>query len=236
MTVYSAQPHSRSRIPGLIDPKATYAFRPDDLASLTRWFDATSTYMAATYSNGNTVGTWNDLSSNALDATQSTESNKPLYVVNVVNGRNAINFYDTSDYMDFGTFSPSEYSYFVVWQRNATDDQVILTQSDLVYTYLQYTDDWYVGGGTTPASIAMAQDAFYLKEAVVDSTTVYRYTNGSAHSTQARAGTHGFRYIGLPGGFPVWGYIAEILIYSEALSSESRINVENYLMNKYGLT
>jgi len=220
--------HSRSRIPGAVDSRLS-TFSPLQIAGLQFWVAADDLVL----SNNDPVTTWVDKSGNSRNAVQTTSGNKPLYKTNIINSLPAVLFDASDDYMDFGSLSLSEYSYFIIINKpDASFNSVILAETDVSYTYLQYSDSWIVAGNTL--SVPMINDTSYLKECVTNVSDIKRYTNGNAHTTQSTSGSHGYRYLSLS-GFPAYAYLAEILIYDSALSDANRILVENFLRDKYNL-
>src|SRR6185436_20066173 len=75
--------------------------RPSSYGTLRAWYDASQ----ESFSEGDAVGTFTDRSGNGYHLTQATGSKKPLYKLNVANGRPALSFdgsNDTSATASFG--------------------------------------------------------------------------------------------------------------------------------------
>ena len=70
-------------------------FNPRDINSLQLWLDATEISAA----DSTSVATWNDLSGNNFNATQTTSANQPTYRTNQVNGLPTIQFDGSNDFL-----------------------------------------------------------------------------------------------------------------------------------------
>jgi len=220
------------------------------------WLDANDSSTITL--NGSTVSQWDDKSGNNYHISQATASNQPAYVTSVLNSKNIVRFDGVNDIMSNASAQPvagsASRTIFYVFSCNTT------------FTGWQYEYGLYFGlaspvdGGVIAISQELAvrvsngyrifnqsndDGSHAIISAVQDGTNVSNYSmwkNGSALSattTRSRAlnigpGIH-------LGAHPVianWfdGDIAEVIVYSSALSTSDRESVESYLSDKWGIT
>ena len=111
-----------------------FAAGPGNVSSgLMMWLDAN----ALSLSDNDPVSSWTDRSGNSKHAVQDTVGMQPLYKTNIINGKPAIVFDGTNDYLGFdgNIIVNTNYSIFTVVRRNATGP----------------SNNFYIGG-TNPTS------------------------------------------------------------------------------------
>ncbi|MBI5544326.1 MAG: hypothetical protein HY901_10580, partial [Deltaproteobacteria bacterium] len=139
---------------------------------------------AITLSDGSPVAAWPDSSGNGRNAM--APAGQPTFRTGVVNGLPVVRFSGVQPVV-FGNMPipPGGYSYFIVWSRtNAGGSDYVLGRDGGTYMYLQYGSNWYVGN--RPLTVPMAAGTFFLKDAVVDAATIFRYTNGTPETPQSK--------------------------------------------------
>ncbi len=223
----------RTRQPGLIDFRVSLPTMPTDINNLLAWYKAD----ALSLNNDDAVSAWADSSGNGYNLSQGTAANQPVFKTNILNGQPVVRFDNSNDYLIGSdvSFGSSPFSYILVYRRNVDGNNMRpLIKSGTEYAYLQYGSTWYVGSAT--ATSAMTVDVFYIRTAIVDATTVYRYSNGSALGSQAKSGNMGLNGLGVA-AYPFMGAdVAEVILYQKALTDAERIALESrYLGPKYGL-
>lgn len=217
--------HRRSRLPGLIDPRALSA----GIGSPWGWWQADS----ISASDNDLIDSWTDSSGNGRTATSDGGGARPTYKTNIVNGLPVLRFAG-ADWFDIGSTNLDQCSYFIVWSRaNAANNDAVLLHDGGNYAYLQYGSLWYFAASTN-VTLAMAAGTFMLKECVYNNSRVKGYTNGSSSFDVANSANAVFRYIG-GSGFNLNGDVAELIIYDSAVSDTLRAAIEAYLNAKYGL-
>jgi concanavalin A-like lectin/glucanase superfamily protein len=233
------------------DAEGAAAFSPDDLAGLEGWWKADSLVLA----DGDPVATWIDSSGNGRDVTQGTAASKPTYQTGELNGLPVVRYDGVDDYLENTSFpnAADEYTVFVVAKLDATDAaQAIL--GDL--SDAPGDVDWYFfnDGGTTywrvQDSAGQKEDtyatdlrgAFHIYVGLVDGSTSFLYTDGVERDTVAYSSPNAITssilrlgQIRVSTGYSLTGDQAEVIIYSRALSTSEREQVEAYLQDKYGL-
>ena len=220
------------------------------------WLDANDSSTITL--NGSTVSQWDDKSGNNYHISQATASNQPAYVTSVLNSKNIVRFDGVNDIMSNASAQPvagsASRTIFYVFSCNTT------------FTGWQYEYGLYFGlaspvdGGVIAISQELAvrvsngyrifnqsndDGSHAVISAVQDGTNVSNYSmwkNGnalSATSTLSKelnigAGIH----VGAHPQISNWldGDIAEVIVYSSALSTSDRESVESYLSNKWGIT
>lgn len=211
---------------------------PNTIANLKAWYKADSLSL----NDGDAISTWADSSGNGFDAS-STLTARPLYKVNIVNGKPAILFDGSDDGFTAAITSVGTRSItcFVVYKTsNAATQQVFISSKSstaaifqqsssklIVYdapTSALATDtNWHVVGYTCNAS-----GTTYYKDGVTEAQTAM--TNATV--TLDRIG----RFQEAVPQYSVNGYIAEIVLYSRVLGATEINNVQAYLGAKYGIS
>jgi hypothetical protein len=236
----------------LLRPLAT-GFTPRNISGLAAWWDASDAASITTVSGA--VSQWSDKSGNNVHATQTTANNRPSNSTQTLNGRAVMTFDGSNDIMSFTGTARTDETQFVVVRNNmvasvASTQQILSDASSgfgLAATIKNdgstTSDLWaYCGGfsaGTTAARYQFpANNPF--GPAVVShirssaSGGVLR-TDGVQRATCTTSNSYALAQISRA-SFPLNGYIAEIVIYSRALSVADVQRVERYLGAKWGLT
>ncbi len=191
--------------------------------------------------NGGQVAAWSDWSPDKKDAAQVSDTYRPRYYTNGINGLPIVQFSTSAqNWLDFAEFDTVDaFTYAVVWARSDDGDAQVLAHSGGGSPYLHYGDYWYVGGGAS--AVELTADTYYLTVGSMSPGVGEgkRWLNSVARgaTTGINSGSfhYRFKYIGLAGYTGPRGKIAEILIYDRVLSDLERNSVENYLNQKYRL-
>ncbi|MEW5798839.1 MAG: GLUG motif-containing protein [Bacteroidota bacterium] len=219
-----------------------------DTANLQIWLRADEGVAA----EGGNVLAWYDRSGNNHYTQQNASANQPSFVSAVVNGYPVVRFNGSTGYLPFVSnwdfLVGTNYTIFVVEARSSNK-----------------TNNYCIGGSTTvlnsaihlgyrnDSTVTFAQYANDLDVSVPKYTsqefTVYTFQLSSAgHAIYNNAGllasnsnTNPFVSlndisVGRSFGTAYYGGdIAEVIIYSSALSSNNRNTIENYLLQKYNI-
>lgn len=230
-------------------------FTPLSISGLVLWLDAS--YITG-FNDGDSVTTWSDLSGNGNDATQATASKRPVYKVNIINGRPVVRFDGTDDFMaaPTGARPPTSYTVFIVAAINnlvpATYYRLIATLDsggNVGLALMRQGDNntwrhtWGTGvttsdveGGTVVVSV------FDIVIGTHNGTTSSLFENGSSVGTPISSaysqGTNDVEVGSTSGGTIGFlnGDIAAIGIYTSSLSTTDRQRIERYLGSRYGIT
>jgi hypothetical protein len=218
---------------------------------------------AGTVLNGSGVSQWADQSGNNRLASQGTGASQPLLVSGAVNGLPVVRFDGVNDHLTFNlpVNGLSGMSLFLV-AANTQNQSAGSSQAERAAIFWNETAGWgtvYLNPfqssvafrfGTTQSGnrIIYARPAsvgtdFTLSAAIKDGTTDALYVNGTlAVSQGGKLGTiAGCRDTGNLGrGYNdntfYAGDIAEVLVYTRALTGAERVAVEQYLDSKYRLS
>ncbi|NLU19240.1 MAG: hypothetical protein GXW89_00890 [Phycisphaerae bacterium] len=211
--------------------------------------------------SGGAVSQWLDLSGHARNAVQSDPASRPLLLNDMVNGRPAVSFDGLNDYLTFDLpiNGLTGMSLFLVAAN--TQDQAVglphhaaraalfwneITPWGTVYL-TPFQTEVHLRFGTTGTGTQMtysrpvsAGSAFTRTAAIKDGATDRLYVDGELVLSQGeRLPTlAGHRNIGNLGrGYNddtyFAGHIAEVLVFTRALSEAERVQVEQYLAGKY---
>jgi hypothetical protein len=202
------------------------------------------------------VSTWADLSNNSNSAA-SAGGSEPTYKTDSINGLPAVSFNGSSQYLSLpsGFGSLNDISMFIVTQpRSLTPDAHILdlgegsSGNNILFQMSSsgsYGEFWVYDGssGTCARSLQpLVQSQYQLLEAVQSAGTATFYVNGIAGAENSGMNsipsvTRPANFIGKAsaGGSFYHGKIAEIILFSSALSESQRKTVEAYLIHKYQL-
>jgi concanavalin A-like lectin/glucanase superfamily protein len=233
---------------------AAAVFSPDDLAGLEAWYKADAITGLA---DADPVATWIDSSGNGRDATQATEANKPTYQTAELNGLPIVRFDGTDDFLRNTAFYDfaDEYTVFTVaaFASVADTTQALLevttgsVNTGFSVLFDANGDKWIVQDSTggVAVSIAGGNDGIFRQRTGIvrgSASESQFYRNGTsigtATYTSPNANLIDVIDIGRLAGLESWSFngdIAEIIMYSRALSDTERQQVEDYLMDKYAL-
>ncbi len=214
-------------------------------------------------SNNNSVQQWNDLSGNNHHAIETTNSEKPTYIANSVNGYAALDFDgNTERIAATGLTAASTATVFAVFSRDGSgggsNDGVIHASTSgnafstasgtkVIGMWVQTSNNVVWGRGVesdgTERSLsqvtALATNQFHIVSQDYDGSDITQYVNGSTAGSVSYDGTlqswTDFG-IGRQGNESLNGQIAEIIAYRTHLNTAQRRMVENYLAAKYDLS
>lgn len=206
------------------------------------------------------VSQWSDLSGSSNDATQATGTNQPSQVTNSLFGYQAVSFGGTNSYMSLPSFLTnltSGLSIFTVISPNTSSAaKTVITASpsaasvnDLTALEINSTTVTFkANNGATTGSIASSSGAVATtKYQILDvvhsgaATASMRVNSNDIATTgtiQNLANTaRSVAYIGTDknktSGTFFGGKVAEMLVYTRAVTSTERSAIEAYLSNKY---
>jgi hypothetical protein len=209
-------------------------FTPTDLPNLLHWFDAGSYSL----SNGAAVATnW----ANGGSGGDATPGGSPYFYTNQINGKPAIL---GSGINKFSVTSATITSFtaLAVFQKQATGSNVVLFGGRAYSGVECYTDgSLYYIDDTTTNVIGNAYTDTAAWQLIVGQTTATNWIT-SQNGVQVTSGSTTILSTAVTSLFAHEAgqqadlKIAELLIYSNALSSADMTRAENYLKTKYGFT
>jgi len=233
------------RLPGGFDPR--------QILGLQLWLDASQ---IVGLNDGDSVGTWSDLSGNANDATQGTASKKPLYKTAIVNGKPVVRFDGVDDFLSNATLTA----------LNGVSAATLFTvKKETTYTGISFP--FYTAanlykfnvGGTRYYRTSATEDAnassstlwgswtyegmLYDGSQSGNSNRLKVRSNGSplavgyTGTIQSTLGSGTGFYVSTYDGttYPWNGDVAEIILFNRAVTGADLTNLEAYLASKYGL-
>ena len=228
----------------------TLFFSPLEIQNMKLWLKADAITGLA---DGDLVETWVDSSPNSRTVNQTTEALRPIYKTNAINGLPVVRFdgtrWMTSNLPNGTGFYPSV-TIFLLF-RTAVDG----TNMDIIGSNSGYslfvrkadTNKMYAGkvnhvgllssNGTVMAgqvkcvTLNLKSDAtrlgiFKIDRVLDNSVVTGNYPAGSGN---LQVGTEA------SGNYLLTGDIGEIIIYTTILTTDEMLNVETYLMNKWGI-
>lgn len=187
------------------------------------------------------VALWPDASPHNHNATQATAINQPTKRANALNDRTIVEF-DGNDFLSYPTLSGlNESSVFVVANRTGSPSTycTLLTVTGQFGIYSQLANgEWgCYETASRPSGVILGADFKVLSVVRTGVATLMR-TNGGNLSTQAKDSEGSYASLigyDTSGAQYHQGKIAELLIFSEALSEANRLSVESYLQHKFAL-
>jgi hypothetical protein len=224
------------------------AFRPTNVPGLVGWYRPD---LGITIDGSSNLQGWADQSGNGFILGQSSASDRPAYfATGGPNNVPYVSFNGTTDYMNNGSLTeltaPFEYfvacrfldtvsvghneymidfgagNYYCTAQNSSNADQVYTYAGDLLY------------GNFTPAT-----DIVIDVQAAGASTNII-FNSSSSYSGNAGSGTP--QAVGLTlgnygggGNFYFHGYVYEVMIFNQIISSTNRNNLKNYFQGRYNI-
>jgi len=205
---------------------------------LALWLDASQ---LTGLTNGQEVGTWTDVSGRGNNATRQSTSNAgyPRYVADQLNGLPVLRFNEgdlSGDSFKFNRISNIRTVFWVVKERAVKDvGSFLLGDSDTADFHRQFNNDRHVWEGGNEKvmngkTLLMGSQARGLNPSIPPErfVVISLVTTGDVQANQI-TNDRAFKDRG-------WrGDMAEILIYTKALSDDEEASVGRYLARKYGL-
>ena len=213
------------------------------LITTAHWLDASDSSTVTL--NGSTVSQWADKSGSGKHATQGTAASQPTRLAADQNGLDVLSFDGIANRMDHSfVASTAEISIFLVVAANSqsgyrgiystsgdnTSNTMLLARTD--------TANWGTYGTTAQSANSSIQSAGFLQLALIRiaaGSGIFWRNGASDGSFIASSGQPG--HVGGTSSIPqhFGGKIAEIVVLSGTVSTESRQLLEGYLAWKWGL-
>lgn len=218
-------------------------FSPSDISGIRLWLKSES---LDAISNDATIATWTDSSGGGFDASQSTESSKPIK--QTVSGKSVCRFVSTDRLFSttMTAIGTSEFHTFIVLKRNGgSGDRTIFSLGNGAGANGLHNVDpgnnYYFnpagsGGFADGASVDATTEIMEVRKS---SGTVYvKKYGGSESSSALTVNTDAGFVLGSyneAGAQPFAGDVFEVIVYPSNLSAGNLSSVESYLATKYGL-
>lgn len=192
--------------------------------------------------SGSNVAQWTDLSGNGNHFTQGIPARRPLLQNNSINGKSSV-FFDGSDDIlecDFNdTINQPNTFFILVKLGTANSDEFIFDGINSsyrnAYVYYPNTNSFLAWAGAS-ANISKTLNDYALHTLVFSGSNSKVYINGSL----VYSGDIGSNALsGLKLGSSIFnlyllnGWVTDFLYYNKTFSGSNRIQIENYLMDKY---
>jgi len=222
-------------------------FSPADISGYAQHFDATA---LTGLSDGDAVAAWVDMAS-GNNATQATAGERPTYKTAIQNGLPVVRF-DGGDRMAHTYANGGKaVTIFAVVKVNSAGNSAFRgiystagntsVNETMLLANMTTNDKWGTFGGSTttnrPANTDIKDSAFHI-------LTLSRSSGGGGDFYLDGAGDGAFADAqGQPGHIGgtsissqfLTGDVAEIIVYSNQLSSDDRASVTDYLSAKWGI-
>lgn len=238
------------------NPTTMRIFQPIDISGCSLWLDAADR-SRITFGTGSNISNWTDKSSNGYVFSQATSISQATYVENSLNGLPVVSL-TTNRGLTGTTFSPNgltAMSLFAV--VNNTGNQNPTTNTNFQFLGWNETGGWgqvYLGAytpfmewrfGTGQAEnkpFANFQSnvgaSYNILSVSKSGTSEPAYRNGTLLSNYTAAnttisGTGSTTRLGLNSA---QNNLAELIVYSGAITAEQRQQIEGYLAAKWGLS
>ena len=204
--------------------------------------------------NGASISTWADKSGNAKSATAT--SGNATFSAAALNGRGVLAFggaaYLTSQ-LTMATTTPL--TYFAVARPNVTTNFYAVSainggptnvRPNTLMLYKAYNDYWWFSGGTgavdgNTVTLLSSTSRYDINANYWSPSYTQMNINGTSYASSTAAPTSlangGTFLVGIASGlYEYWnGWIAELIIYNSALTTNQRQQIEGYLAWKWGL-
>ena len=229
------------------------------ITDLEIWYDGTdtSTFVPTGIMDEDSINQWNDKSGNQHNLNFSGGNNKPSFESSdLQNTHEYVQFAD-GDLMSINPITAlsgaTAFTVFVIARTSdiSTNDPQILTSTENDELSIQIASNGAVsfqaatGNVSTTATSTVAQDDWYVFTLVYNGTNniVGRVNDGStvvaggaaAGPSALNAGSTYLYVGGNSSGGTFIGDVGEVIMFKRALNSTEYVNVENYLINKWGL-
>jgi hypothetical protein len=215
------------------------AYRPSTLGTLRAWYDASQ----ESFADGDAVGTFTDQSGNGYHLTQATGANKPLFKISAANGRAALLFDGSNDYLATAAFGARAHPvtvYLVASSPSGSTGRFLVdgigaSNRMLVATAFPSGAPIASSGTNLTGLHDVGLDWFLLE--VVFNTTTSTIRLNDIYQISGNTGSQTLTGITMGAAYdfsaPWVGYIAEALYFDGTLSTDNAYTIRRALMAKY---
>ena len=250
-TLVSAAP-----LPEVVDHSKVEPIRPDGFISLIAWFDASSLRLA----HNAPIAQWKELSRRGIIAKQSDAQRQPVYRTRALNGLPIVDFNGVTSFLE-----ASDVAKVLRSSPTATVIYVSKTRADKPQYVINFTGpgklndiaragyagrgnlrikfDTRVGSWSDSSRVETKNFAIY--SAVYSDKVAEMYQNAQLRISSMLLAPVPFSYAELCSIGQEWddsgpsdffdGELAELAVFSGALSKSDRLSVEKYLSDKYNI-
>ena len=218
-------------------------FNPTSLSGLKLWLDATDVDgdgSADTLVNDANVSIWADKSGQENNATQTTQSKKPSYKTNQLNGKSTLFFDQSDDTMATSLNLTAPYTVGVIFNNldvsGSNNRRAIAGSSNWLIGPYGRKVGHYAGDWVFHDSNSVELGRYYLVVVVNNSTRSWCYVDGVDQTTKTSPKNNpNYLHLGRGGSnsSPLNGHIAEVLAFDQALGANDLENVHKYLHQKW---
>ncbi|MFC1771690.1 hypothetical protein ACFLZV_07375, partial [Candidatus Margulisiibacteriota bacterium] len=226
-----------------------------DIGNLMLWLDASATKNGVPIlekDGSNYVSNWYDLSGQSNHASQASSSLQPVLATNSINSKSVITFDGTDviaiDYPSALGLQNSDYEVFFVAQTQSTATQFLMAGTSEMYEMhingdagFRFIPDGHPAHYSDVGATSQYLNIPYIYSARVTADVGIarvNLTDGSSSASGARSADNASPIIlgrRTSGTGPLFGDIAEVIIFNRAVSSTEREAVEKYLARKWDI-
>lgn len=221
-------------------PSGPGVIAPDAVSGLAAWFKADALALA----DAAAVSSWTDSSGNARHATQGTGSKQPTYRTNVVNSKPVVRFDGTDDVLETTGFTLNQpETVFIVATfrsaRVANDTLIDGATTNNMRVFRTVTGLQQYAGANGP-HLTLDPEGWHVYSFIYNgASSEARYDGANLATGNPSTNNAGGIAIGGNGTLGTENApvdVAEIAVYSSALSEANRSGIERHLGLKYGIT
>ncbi|MDI1464055.1 M4 family metallopeptidase [Catellatospora sp. KI3] len=200
---------------------------------------------AGVTSSAGKVSNWADQSGTAHHASMTVAARQPTVVSGVVNGKPVIRF-GGSQSLALTAINPSAFTIFVVGKNTKTTESfsmILGPGGDSANNQLRWengTQALVYGSNGLPTATTTIGNTRVFHDLVIryDGATLKVYRDGTLYSTTSGSASGGWAINQIGAYYSSYfmqGDLAELLVYSSALTDAARVSTQNYLKSKYAL-
>jgi PKD repeat protein len=207
-------------------------FSPADLGGLELWLKADTGVVLS----GSLVSQWTDFSGNDRHAANDLDIIRPMFQDSAINNLPVISFDGTDDFLVFPEVSNLRTAFWVLRENalaGASPTRGLLGYSGALNFFRGTNKEFWNAefshiGVRTGATRLNFQDINGTQTVVPnDYSIVSLVTTENVQATHLTMELNVF-------GWTWWGEMAEVILFSDSLTDQQILQVENYLANKYG--
>jgi PKD repeat protein len=207
-------------------------FSPADLGGLELWLKADTGVVL----NGTLVSQWTDCSGNNRHATNDLDFIRPMFQDSSINNLPVISFDGTDDFLVFPEVSNLRTAFWVL--RESPLAGTSPTRGLLGYSgalnFFRGTNKEFWNAEFSHIGVRTGSTRLNFQDINGTQTVVPNdYSIVSLVTTENVQATHLTMELNVF-GWTWWGEMAEVILFSDSLTDQQILQVENYLANKYG--